>query len=185
MSMFVHWYTVQSNVCTQRSGNATEKLPTLLRGYIPVWTQYIQKVILVYDSIVHTSYMGSTDGHTWKWNTQTISSAHVQHMYMYIHRMNVYRQCMYMVHTKSVQAHTGFNQLFQQETDDRLGRMQLWRKGACAELILTCVARVIGPNEKWSVVVELYSLRRICTVYIHIFTNMNLYVQCTYITLNS
>ncbi len=33
--------------------------------------------------------------------------------------MNMYMQCMYMVHTNSVQAHTGFNQLSQQETDDR------------------------------------------------------------------
>jgi hypothetical protein len=151
---------------------------TILRGYIPVWTQYIQKVILVYDSIVHTSYMGCTDRHTWKWYTQIISSTHVQGMCMYIHSMNVYMQCMYMVHT-------GFNQLFQQETDDRLGRRQLWRKGACAELRLACVARLIGPDEKWSVVVELYSLRRVCTMYIHIFTIMNVYVQCTYITLHS
>ena len=145
---------------------------TIIRGYIPVWTQYIQKVILVYDSIVHASYMGGTDGHTWKWYTQIISSTHVQGMCMYIHRMNVYMQCMYMVHTKSVQAHTGFNhwQLFQQETDDRLGRRRLWRKGACAELPvrLACVARLIGPDEKWSVAVEMYSLRRVCTMYTHL-----------------
>ncbi len=112
---------------------------TILRGYIPVWTQYIQKVILVYDGILHTSYMGCTDRHTWKWHSQIISSAHVQGMCMYIHSMNVYMQCMYMVHT-------GFNQLFQQETDDRLGRRQLWRKGAGAELRLACVARLIGPD---------------------------------------
>ncbi len=100
---------------------------TSLRGYIPVWTQYTQKVILVYDSIVHTSYMGCTDRNTWKWFTQIISlsSNHVQGMCMYIHSMNVYMQCIYMVHTtKSVQAHTGFNLLFQQETDDRLGSLE-------------------------------------------------------------
>ncbi len=114
-------------------------------------------------------------------------------MRMYIHRMNVYIQCMYMVHT-------GFNQLFQQETDDRLGRRQLWRKGACTELGLACVARlpVIGPDEKWSVVVELYSLRRVCTMYIHIynhervctmyihnFTFISMYVHTTYIYIYS
>jgi hypothetical protein len=167
---------------------------TILKGFIPVWTQYIQKVILGYNSIVHTSYMGGTDGHTWKWYTQTISSTHVQDMCMYIHCMNVYMQCMYMVHTKSVPAHTGFNQLFQQETDNRLRRRQLWRKGACAELRLACVARLIGPDEKISEVVELYSPRRVCTMYIHIynhervctmyihnFTFMNMYVYTTYI----
>ena len=74
----------------------------------------MQNVKLVYDSIVHTSYMGGTDGHTWKWNAQIISSTRVHRMNMYIHRMNVYMQCMYMVHTKSVQAHTGFNQMSQQ-----------------------------------------------------------------------
>ncbi len=112
-------------------------------------------------------------------------------MCMYIHRMNVYMQCMYMVNT-------GFNQLFrvQQETDDRLGRRQLsgWRKGPWslhwAETRLRCQPwRLIGPDEKWSVVVELYSLRltrrRVCTMYsgyIHIFTiiNIMMYVQCTY-----
>ena len=69
--------------------------------------------------------MGGTDGHTWKWNAQIISSTSVHRMNMYIHSMNVYMQYMYMVHTKSVQAQTGFNQLFQQETDDRLERRQL------------------------------------------------------------
>ena len=46
-----------------------------------------------------------------------ICSTHVQCMYRYIHSMTsmtMYMQCMYMVHTKSVQAHTGFNQLYQQ-----------------------------------------------------------------------
>jgi hypothetical protein len=89
---------------------------TILRRYIPVWNQYIQRVIFLYDSTVHTHYKGSTDGHTWKWYTQIISSTYVQRMYMYIHRMNVYMQCMYMVHTKSlaVQAHTEFNQVSRQ-----------------------------------------------------------------------
>ena len=38
-------------------------------------------------------------------------------MYRYIHSMTsmtMYMQCMYMVHTKSVKAHTGFNQLSRQ-----------------------------------------------------------------------
>jgi hypothetical protein len=87
-------------------------------------------------------------------------------MCMYIHHMNRYMQFMYMVHT-------GFNQLLQQEADDRLGRRQLWRKGACTELRLACVARLIGPDEKLSVVVERYSLRRVCTMYIHILKFAN------------
>jgi hypothetical protein len=43
-----------------------------------------------------------------------ICSTHVQYMYRYLHRMTMYMQCMYMVHTKSVKAHTGFNQLSRQ-----------------------------------------------------------------------
>ncbi len=69
--------------------------------------------------------MGCTDRHTWKWYTQIFSSTHVEGMCMYIHSMNVYMQCMYMIHTtKSVQAHTGSNQLSQYETDDRLGSLE-------------------------------------------------------------
>ncbi len=57
------------------------------------------------------------------------------------------------------------------------GRRLLWRSGACAELRLAGDARLIGPNEKWIVVVKLY--RRVCTMSIHIFTFMNVYVPCT------
>ncbi len=121
-------YCAEQCLYTKKAKMLQESYPpalTILREYIPVWTQNIQNVILVFDSIVHTSYMGCTDRHTWKWYTQIISSTHVQGMCMYTHSMNVYMQCMYMVHTtKSVQAHTRFNQLFQQETDDRLGNLE-------------------------------------------------------------
>ncbi len=189
MCMYIHSMNVYMQ-CMYMV-HTTKSVQTHTRFVVPTGTQYIQKVILVYDSLVHISYMGCTDRHTWKWYTQTISSTHVQGMCMYIHSMNVYMQCMYMVHTtKSVQTHTGFVVPTVVPTGDwwqtrKPWKRQLWRKGACAELRLACVARLIGPDEKWSVVVELYNLRRVCTMYIHIFTIMNVYVQCTYITSHS
>ena len=63
------------------------------------------------------------------------------------------------------------------------GRRLLCRRGACAEPRLAGVARLIGPDGKWSVVVKLY--RRVCTMYKHIYTFMNVYVPCTYIYMKS
>ncbi len=42
-----------------------------------------------------------------------ICGTHVQCMYMYIHCKNMHMQCTCIVHTKTVQAHTGFNQLYE------------------------------------------------------------------------
>ena len=50
-------------------------------------------------------------------------------------------------------------------------------------LQVASLARLIGRDGKWSVVVKLY--RRVCTMSIHIFTFMNVYVQCTYKYINS
>ncbi len=161
---------------------------TILRGYTPVWTQFRTEIILVYDSIVHTSYMGCTDRHTWKWYTRIISSAHVQGMCMYIHSMNVFMHFMYMVHTtKSVQAHTGFDQLFQQETDDRLRSLE----GGRSEGKEPALSWDSPASQSWSGLMRSevwlwsWTAWRVCTMYIHMFTTMNVYVKCTYITLHS
>ncbi len=65
------------------------------------------------------------------------------------------------------------------------GRRFIRRSWACAELRPACVARLIWPDGKWSVVVKLY--RRVCTMSMHIFifTFINMYVSCTYIYINS
>ena len=58
------------------------------------------------------------------------------------------------------------------------GRRLLRRSASCVELRLAGVARRIGHDGKWSVVVILY--RRVCIVSIHILTFMNVCVPCTY-----
>ena len=42
------------------------------------------------------------------------------------------------------------------------------------------VARLIGPDGKWSVVVKLSRYRRVCNMYIQLYIFMNVYVPCTY-----
>ncbi len=53
---------------------------------------------------------------------------------------------------------------------ERPRRLQLRRSGSCAEQRLAGVARLIGNDGKWSVVVNIH--RRVCTVSIHISTSM-------------
>ena len=62
-------------------------------------------------------------------------------------------------------------------------RRQLRRSGSCAEQRLTGVARLIGNDGKWSVVVNMH--RRVCTVSIHISTSMYMSVTCTYKDINA
>ena len=57
-------------------------------------------------------------------------------------------------------------------------RRQLRRSVSCAEQRLAGVARLIGNDGIWSVVVNIHG--RVCTVSIHISTSMNLSVTCTY-----
>ena len=68
------------------------------------------------------------------------------------------------------------------------GRSLLWRRGACrAELRLASVARLIGPDGKWSVVVKLslYSRHSVCNMYIQLYIFMTVYVSFTYKYRNS
>ncbi len=63
------------------------------------------------------------------------------------------------------------------------GRWLLRRSCSRAVLKLAGVARLIGPDGKWSVLVKL--LRRVCAVSKLIFTYINLYESCTYKYMNS
>ena len=82
--------------------NATGKLPTCpdhSKGVYTCLNTVHTEVILVYDSIVHTSYMGCTDRHTWKWYTQIISSTHVQrYVHVYTPYERVYAMYVLVVH---------------------------------------------------------------------------------------
>ncbi len=78
----------------------------------------------------------------------------------------------------------GLGGLSVKKTDDRKeAALSLGRSRACMELRLAGIARLIWPDGKGSVVVKLYI--RVCTMSIHIFIFMNVYVTCTYIDLNS
>ncbi len=143
---------------------------TILRGYMPVWTQYIQKVILVYDSIVHTSYMGCIDRHAWKLYTQIISSTHVQQRCKVCACIYTVWTCICNVCTWYILDLTGcsYRRLMtdsEQETDDRV--RQTRKEAALKERSL-----------RWA---ETHLRRKADRA----FTIMNVHVQCTYITLHS
>ncbi len=95
------------------------------------------------------------------WNGLTGESAVAYTVVIYAYNTWYHVQCMYMY------IHSIY--MYMQCT---------YMSGTCGELRLAGVARLIGPDGKWSVGVKLY--RRVCTMSIHIFTFMNVYVPCTY-----